>query len=61
VAPAAELEPRDDRSRTAGDTYAVAADAKLSDAQFASFQAGNLYVNVHTTPNPGEMRGQLKP
>jgi hypothetical protein len=45
-----------------GDTYTVPAGAKLSDAQYASFQAGNLYVNVHTTANAGgEMRGQLKP
>jgi hypothetical protein len=47
--------------RALRETYAVAADAKLSDAQFASVQTGNLYVNVHTTANPGEMRGQLKP
>jgi hypothetical protein len=45
-----------------GDTYAVPAGTKLTDAQFASFQAGNLYVNVHTAVNPdGAMRGQLKP
>jgi hypothetical protein len=45
-----------------GDTYAVPAGAKLTDAQFASFQAGHLYVNVHTTANPGgDIRGQLKP
>jgi hypothetical protein len=35
-----------------GDTYAVPAGAKLTDAQFASFQAGTLYVNVHTAANP---------
>lgn len=45
-----------------GDSYAVPAGAKLTDAQFASFQSGNLYVNVHTAANPGgELRGQLKP
>jgi len=45
-----------------GDTYTVPAGAKLSEAQYASFQAGNLYVNVHTAANPGgELRGQLKP
>ena len=45
-----------------GDTYTVPPGAKLTDAQFASFQAGNLYVNAHTAANPGgEIRGQLKP
>jgi CHRD domain len=45
-----------------GDTYAVPAGAKLTEAQIASFKAGNLYVNAHTKANPGgEIRAQLKP
>jgi hypothetical protein len=45
-----------------GDTYSVPAGAKLTDAQIASFKAGNLYVNARTAANPGgEIRGQLKP
>jgi hypothetical protein len=45
-----------------GDTYAVPAGSTLTVEQYATFQAGNLYVNVHTAANPnGELRGQLKP
>ena len=40
----------------------VPAGAKLTDAQYAAFQKGDLYVNVHSAKNPdGEIRGQLKP
>ncbi|MGI8894134.1 MAG: CHRD domain-containing protein [Casimicrobiaceae bacterium] len=47
----------------AGDNaWTVPAGAKFTDAQYTAFQAGNLYVNVHSAANKdGEIRGQLKP
>jgi CHRD domain len=48
--------------KTADGVWAVPAGSKLTDEQFASFKAGNLYVNVHSAEHkPGEIRGQLKP
>lgn len=42
--------------------WAVAPGAKLTDAQYDAFKAGNLYVNVHSEGNKGgEIRGQIKP
>ena len=45
-----------------GSTWSVPAGAKLTDAQYDAYKAGNLYVNVHSAANKGgEIRGQLKP
>jgi hypothetical protein len=42
--------------------WAVPAGSKLTDAQYQSFKAGNLYVNVHSEEHKGgEIRAQLNP
>jgi hypothetical protein len=49
-------------SKGADGVWSVPAGAKLTDEQYASFKAGNLYVNVHSAEHkPGEIRAQLKP
>ena len=48
-------------TKTGDNTFATAEGAKLTEAQYAAFKAGNLYVNVHSAKNPGgEIRGQIK-
>ena len=48
-------------TKTGDNTFAAGADAKLTEAQYSAYKAGNLYVNVHSAKNPGgEIRGQLK-
>ncbi len=48
--------------KKADNVWSVPAGAKLTDAQYDAFKAGNLYVNVHTPANKGgEIRAQLNP
>jgi len=47
--------------KTGDNTFAAAEGAKLTEAQYESYKAGKLYVNVHSATNPGgEIRAQLK-
>ena len=49
-------------TKTADNVWSVPAGAKLTDAQYESYKAGELYVNVHSAAyKGGEIRGQIKP
>lgn len=48
-------------TRASDEVWAVPAGAVLTESQFKSYKAGNLYINVHTEKyKGGEIRGQLK-
>lgn len=49
-------------AKTSDNVCSVPDGAKLTDEQYASYKAGNLYVNVHSADHKGgEIRAQLKP
>lgn len=48
-------------NKAADNVWTIPEDAKLTDEAYKAFEAGKLYVNVHSEAHPaGELRGQLE-
>jgi len=49
-------------TKTSDGVWSVPADTRLTEGQYRSFEAGNLYYNVHSeTFRSGEIRAQIRP
>jgi hypothetical protein len=49
-------------AKTGDNVWSVKPGTTLTDAQYASYKAGEFYVNVHSAANKGgEIRGQIQP
>jgi len=49
-------------TKTSDGVWTIPSDTKLTGEQFKEFQAGDLYINVHSDAHDkGELRGQIKP
>jgi hypothetical protein len=49
-------------TKISDNVWAVPGGAKLTDTQYDSYKAGNLYYNIHSAAyKGGEIRGQIKP
>lgn len=49
-------------TKTSDNVWSLPEGAKLTDAQYESYKAGNLYYNVHSAAyKGGEIRGQIRP
>jgi hypothetical protein len=49
-------------TKTGDNVWSLPEGAKLTDAQYESYKAGNLYYNVHSAAyKGGEIRGQIRP
>jgi len=47
-------------NKITGDSFTAPDNAKLTEAQYAAYKAGNLYLNVHSAKYPGgEVRSQI--